>query len=67
MRNDYTRGTLRRPTNLDDLYPDCFGALEDRDEARITRIVTITVRLFTSAIAAAIAVAVWLAYKEFVR
>lgn len=43
MNKNYTKGTLRKPTNLDPLYPDPFnglGQLEAAKEARVIRFVS---------------------------
>jgi len=47
----YCSAPLKRPTNLDPLYPDPFGHWEDLEDLRVDRIVTRVVRAVTLVIA----------------
>lgn len=57
---------MRKPTNTDNLYPDCFGMLDAEEEKRIEKTVKVVVRVLTTAIAVAMCAAAWWAYRRYV-
>ncbi len=62
MRTDYTKGTLRKPTNTDSMYPDPMGLMEREMEERVYSSITQWAKYATLvifAVAAAVTWAVW--------
>jgi len=55
---------MRKPTNTENMYPDCFGHLDDMADERIERIAKWVVRAITTVIAIGLAGYGWTIYHQ---
>ena len=56
---------MRAPTDTKDMYPDCFGHIEQLEDEKLTKAVTLIVRVITTLIAIGMTATAWIFYQQF--